>query len=545
MENLKIIVAKVFKKVSTGKFNFMVMDIKNSSKCGSLYFNNNIPVIAALLVLIAHLLGNPHYGFFRDELYFIICGFHPDWGYVDQPPLVPLLAAGSQLFGHSLFLLRAIPAICAAISVYISCLIVIELKGGNFAQILAAVAVFFCPVLMGITVILCTDTIGVVTWPLVGLLMLRMTRGDNPRLWIIIGLVLGIAFQAKYSIVFFAVALLIGLAFTPQKRYLDSRWVIVGAILGLVIVLPNILWQAHFNFPMLQLLQNDQVHKNIILTPGQYILSQLALTGQFMAVIWIIGLGFFWHNLKTRFLVIMFLVLIGLMILFHGKGYYTNGVYPILIAGGAVAIELCIVKWKLVRFFAIFLVILDGLFLCLPYAMPVLPVPIFIKYNQVKSQVYYKISPVFYSSDVTKTENTPEGVLPQTYADMHGWSELTDKVAEVVATLPASERERVVIVADNYGEAAALQFFGEKYHLPPVMSFHNQYYLWGLKSTNNGDILININGDCGLYHSAILVGKLSYNPYVRPFENQIPIMICRGIKTPLPEFWIKHGPAYN
>src|SRR5579863_8761091 len=108
----------------------------------------SIPPAAALATLIVHLIGNPHYGFFRDELYFIICGFHPAWGYVDQPPVVPLLAAGSQLFGHSLFLLRAIPAAFAAASVYATCLLVVELGGDAFAQIVAALAFFFANVLM-------------------------------------------------------------------------------------------------------------------------------------------------------------------------------------------------------------------------------------------------------------------------------------------------------------------------------------------------------------------------------------------------------------
>src|SRR5580658_9218110 len=104
--------------------------------------------IAALATFVLHLVANPHYGFFRDELYFIICGFHPAWGYVDQPPLVPLLAAGSQLFGHSLFALRALPAAFAAGGVYVTCLLVAELGGGTFAAVLASLAFVAAPVLL-------------------------------------------------------------------------------------------------------------------------------------------------------------------------------------------------------------------------------------------------------------------------------------------------------------------------------------------------------------------------------------------------------------
>src|SRR5665213_3151946 len=92
-----------------------------------------ITLVATLLTFFIHLAGNPHYGFFRDELYFIICGLHPSWGYVDQPPVVPLLAAGSQLFGHSLFAIRAVCAFFAAACVGTTCLLVLELGGGAFA----------------------------------------------------------------------------------------------------------------------------------------------------------------------------------------------------------------------------------------------------------------------------------------------------------------------------------------------------------------------------------------------------------------------------
>src|SRR5580658_95088 len=97
-----------------------------------------IPIVAAVLVFLAHLVGNPHYGFFRDELYFVICGLHPAFGYVDQPPVIPLLSAATQVFGHSLVLLRAVPALFAAGAVYTTCLLVEEFGGAAYAQILAS-----------------------------------------------------------------------------------------------------------------------------------------------------------------------------------------------------------------------------------------------------------------------------------------------------------------------------------------------------------------------------------------------------------------------
>src|SRR5712692_5640009 len=151
-----------------------------------------IPLYAAICVFLVHLAGNPHYGFFRDELYFIVCGFRPAWGYVDQPPLAPLLAAGSQVFGHSLFLLRAVPALFAAGSIYVTCLIAIELGGGGFAQVLAAVVAFFCPVLMSFGMKVSPDTPGLLLWPLIGLSVLRVVKRGDTRWWLVAGVALGI-----------------------------------------------------------------------------------------------------------------------------------------------------------------------------------------------------------------------------------------------------------------------------------------------------------------------------------------------------------------
>ena len=174
-----------------------------------------IPPVAALATLIIHLIGNPHYGFFRDELYFIICGFHPAWGYVDQPPVVPLLAASTQFFGHSLFAVRALCACFAAASVYTTCLLVIELGGGAFAEGFAALVAALTPVLMDFGMKLSTDTVGLWLWPLAALYVLRIVKGADPRWWLAVGAIFGIAIESKYSVILFAVAIVVALLLLP------------------------------------------------------------------------------------------------------------------------------------------------------------------------------------------------------------------------------------------------------------------------------------------------------------------------------------------
>jgi 4-amino-4-deoxy-L-arabinose transferase-like glycosyltransferase len=497
----------------------------------------NTALFLSLIAFIIHLVGNPHYGFFRDELYFIMCGFRPALGYVDQPSLTPLLAASTQYFGESLFLLRALAAVFAACSVYVTCLLVTELGGGSFAQMLAALVAFFCPVLMNFGTKVSPDMFGLVLWPLSVLYILRILNGAHAKTWLLVGILFGISFNAKYSIVFFAIAITLGLIVTKQRRILFTRWAFFGAALCILISLPNILWQWYHHFPMIELLRAGQNGKNIILSPIQFIASQLLITNPVLAICWIVGFIWLLYNSSLRFIAIAYIFIIAQMLLFHGKHYYAANFYPMLIAAGGVAIEFWTKKNNIKNFrpLIIFFGIVFGIVL-VPYVMPILPVNTFIRYNSF-------IAPLLHLK-ITKTENTQEGLLPQDFADMHGWPELAKVVRSVVDSLPPEDRNHVVIAAQNYGEAAAIEFFWGSSELPPVISSHNQYYLWG-PGQGSADLLIDVNGYCGksigLYRSAVLAATF-HNPLVMPYENNIPIMICRGINRSLKEYWpnVKH-----
>ena len=290
--------------------------------------SRRVPLLVALIVFAVHLVGNPHYGFFRDELYFIICGFHPAWGYVDQPPVVPLLAAGSQLFGHSLVALRTVAALFAAAGAYVTCLLAIELGGGAFAQVIAGLAYFFAGVLMSFGAKVGPDMVGLWLWPLVALYALRIATGGNPRQWLAAGIAAGIALESKYSAAFFLAALIGGLLLTPQRRVLASKWFFLGAAIAVAIAAPNVLWQALHGFPMIELLRNGASGKNVVAGPALYLFQQLLLTNLFLSPIWIVGLISLLRKAPTRFLGYTYVLLVLAMILLHGKHYYPGDVYP-------------------------------------------------------------------------------------------------------------------------------------------------------------------------------------------------------------------------
>jgi hypothetical protein len=496
-----------------------------------------IPILAAVATFALHAVGNPHYGFFRDELYFIVCGRHPQWGYVDLPPVAALLAAGSQMFGHSLVLLRMVPAFFAAAGVYVTCLLAIELGGGAFAQILAALVAFFAPVLMNFGMKVSPDMVGLWLWPLAALYTLRLTRGANPRGWLAVGAIIGVCLQSKYSVLFFFVALLLGLLLTPERRILFSRWFLAGCVVCGLMALPNFLWQAYHGFPMLELLRAGQQGKNVIVGPLQYLFQELIITNLFLSVVWMIGLGWLLRHARLRFLGYTYVILIALMIVFHGKHYYPADVYPYLIAAGGVAIEAWTNRLRILRPVVVTAAIVLGVPF-VPFGMPVLAEQQVVTYQQ------WLFGALHIQRQALATEHHAEPALPTDWADMHGWPELAATVTQVYQSLPPSERAQAVIVAGNYGEAAAIDFFGSSNGLPPVISGHNQYYLWGTHG-RSGNVLIDVGGDCGarehLFESSVRAATFT-SPWIAPYEDNLPIMVCRGIKQPLAELWpgVKH-----
>jgi hypothetical protein len=511
----------------------MIRDQERRPRPGAALRLRAVPAGAALATLVVHLIANPHYGFFRDELYFVICGFRPALGYVDQPPIVPLLAAGSQLFGHSLFLLRALPAFFAAACVYTTCLLAVELGGGIFAEFFAALVAAVTPVLMHVGTTITTDVVGLWLWPLAALYVLRIVDGrSDPRWWLAVGAIFGIALESKYSVAFFAGAMVAGLALTPQRRALFTPYFLGGVAIAAIVALPNFIWQAAHGYPMWTLLRDAGEFKNVQLTPLQYLETQILVTHPLLAPVWIFGLATLLRRSETRFLGFAYVLLIAQMVVLRGKDYYPGNVYPIFVAAGAVTIEAWTRRAVLWRPALSVYALASGVLL-VPLLMPVLPERTMSAYDRIAQTLLAR------EVALAKSERTTIGNLPPDWADMHGWHELASVVARIYRSLPPEQRAQAAILASNYGEAAAIDFFGEDYGLPPVLSGHNQYWLWGTHGYS-GNVVIDVHGECDrharLFRIHRVVARFS-NPWGRPFENGFPISVCEGITTPLAAVW--------
>lgn len=486
-------------------------------------------LVLALISLAFHLLINGHYGFFRDELYFIVCGQRPDWGYVDQPPLIPLLAAGSfWLFGKWLLGFRLLPALVMSATVALTAEFTRDLGGGRFAQWLAGLCVLGGGIFLADGLMFSTEMFQALSWLLSGWILLRIAGSGEQRWWIAFGLVVGISLLSKYMIAFYLVALIPGILLTPLRRSFLQPWLYAGAVVALVMVAPNVWWQARHGWPFLEIGAAGTNGKNLALSPLDFFVQQLLLIGPMAAPVWLAGL---WRSARmppaARIFPIAYVILFVIFVLTHGKPYYLAAIYPTLLGFGAVAIE----QWlraKAARAAVLALVALVAAAVS-PMAVPVLPPKAYIAYAAALGM----------GPSTATIERARLGPLPQQFADMFGWPEMAEKIASVYHSLPPGERAKAVFFGQNYGEAAAIDVFGRPLGLPPAISSHNNYYLWGAMG-HDGSVMIVIGGDLkqmqDLFASVTQVGETDA-PYAMPYENHQPIYVLRGLKEPMAVLW--------
>ena len=492
----------------------------------------------AVFKLLLHFVFNGNYGYFRDELYYIACGEHLAWGYPDHAPLVAWMTKTSRaLLGDSLFAIRFFPALAGATKVFLTALLVKEFDGKRFATLLACLCVVCAPVYLTIDNLLSMNALEPVFWMACVYFAVLAVKRENPRYWLWFGVFAGLGLMNKHSAVFFGFAIVAGLILTPARKFLLDKWLWTGGAIAFLIFLPNVVWQIQNDFATLELLQNVQkTGKNIALSPHEFIFRQILMMSPPSALVWIAGIWYFLadkNGKRFRFLGIAYLILLPLMISLKAKDYYLAPIYPMLFAAGAVWWEQISEQIRLLRFsrYALPILIIGLLAVALPFALPVLPIEKFIQYQETTG-----IKP-------PKTEVSHEGVLPQIYGDQFGWQEMVAKVADVYNSLSPEERQKTAIYASNYGEAGAIDFFGEKYGLPKAISGHQSYFLWGNRGYT-GEIVIVLGSrrEDAEKNCQSVEEKTEVNHPYSMNEERYKILICRLTKQPLPEIWtnLKH-----
>ena len=507
--------------------------LKNFDPRGTLAFA--LYLSAAKLLL--HFLTNGGYGYFRDELYYLACGEHLDWGYVDQAPLIAVVARLQRAaLGDSLFALRFLPAVAGAALVFITGLLTRELGGRRFAVLLACVCVIVAPAFLAVHTILTMNAFEPLFWTLGAYLVARALKTGDARLWVWFGVVMGLGLENKHSTLVFGFAVVAGLLLTTARRFFLSKWLWVGGLVALLIFLPNILWQVKYGWPTVEVLRNADKNQNLPISPLDFFKGQLLLTHPLTFPVWAAGLCFYlFTRAGRRFSALgwAYVVMFVLMVVLRAKVYYLLPVYPVLFAPGGVWIESLFARlaerrrvWLRLKPASVALLVAGGALLA-PLALPVLPVETFIRYQRALGL------------EAPRTEKLRLAELPQHYADMFGWEEMTEQVARVYNSLPPEERTRCAVFARNYGEAGAIDFFGGRYGLPKAIGKHQNYFLWGPRDYT-GECVITVGErerDVRKSFDQVELAATITHPYAIPHENDLPVYVCRKPKRPLKEIW--------
>jgi len=464
--------------------------------------------------LVVEMAVSARYGFHRDELYFIAAGRHPAFGYVDQPPIAPLLTRlATVLFGTAPTVVRVLPALAGGAVVVGTGLTARELGGGRFAQLLAAVAMACTPILLGSAHLAGTTVFDLVAWTYTILFVLRAVVRQRPRAWLAAGAVAGLGLENKDLVLLLGVALVVGLVATPTRRVLTTRWPWLGGLVAIVLWLPNLVWQATNDAPGLAMARSLRVEHSGSGDYVGFIPAQVILVGILAFPVVVLGVRHLVRNRELRLvLVTAGVVVVYVFAVIPGRPYYTAGMLPVLFAAGGVRIEdHDAIRIRRRLWLAAPVV---GAVLTVALVLPVLPLATFARMTFLHKTSY----------DLGETV---------------GWPQFTSQVGSVFDALPAQERRQASIFTANYGEAGALTVYGPRDGLPEPLSGHNSYWSWGPGDASDQVVVaVGSVGQLRPHFAACRFDATIHSPHdVDNDENGTGIWTCTGPRGTWSSFW--------
>ena len=455
------------------------------------------------------------WGLHRDEFYYLAGGRRLDWGYVDHPPVTPLLyRIAETLFGASQVGLHTMPALLSGVLVLVGALLAREMGGDRRAQIIAAVGIAVSPFFLGTAHFLSTVTVDILMWSIGLLLFARLLRTRDVRLWVGIGVVAGAGLMNKDTMLFWGVGVIAGVLVARDVDLLRNRWFALGTLIAAVIFLPNLIWQAQHDWATLEFLRTLQSHTDSISSPWLYFPYQLVLLGPLLAVIWIPGVWWLLRSADARpFRAMAFGYLVVLLLLFvlRGKAYYVGSWYPALFAAGSV--RLAKVGRRPLRVYISYLLV-SGL-TAAPFAVPVVPS----------------------TSSFAKTAAGADEEL----GELIGWDHLAHQVAAVAHALPSNEQARLTILTSNYSEAGAIEYWRHELQLPQPIARQNNYWIWGFGPAHEDGTTIAVGfskAELERYFTDVRQVDTATNAIdLHNKEYGSGIFVCRGQKLPWAQIW--------
>jgi Dolichyl-phosphate-mannose-protein mannosyltransferase len=481
--------------------------------------------IFALAKLVFHTIVNQQYGFHRDELATLDDARNLAWGYVAYPPFTPFIGrVALTFFGDSLAGFRFFAAAAQSVAIVLTASLTKHLGGSRAAQWIAALAVAISGVSLSASSLFQYVSFDYLWWVLITWLLVRLLETDNPRWWVAIGVVIGIGFLTKYTILFFVAGLVVGFFATPLRRHLASPWLWTGAAVALIVAAPNLLWQLKHDFITLEFLRSIHARDVRIGRTDHFLFNQLFVPANPVTVpLWSIGLiALFASKSLRRFRVVgwMAVVPFALFVIARGRDYYTAPIYPMLFAAGA--------TWLLRQ--------MNSRGIAERWSMMV-AVPILLLAGGYVAATELPLAPV--GSRWWRQVLEDSGDLREEI----GWPELVGEVARIWNTIPETERARTAIYCGNYGEAGAINLYGPRHGLPQAISAVNSFWARGYGSPPPETVIVLGGRRDRLderFESVVLVGHVPNPLDVANEESEHPeIYLCRRPRESWPVLWSK------
>jgi hypothetical protein len=480
----------------------------------------------ALLTLLLHCWVNltTPYGMHRDELLYLAMGRHLRLWAMDFPPGIALVAEVTRaLLGDSLLAIRSGPALGGAVLVLFAAVFARELGGGRRAQVLAALAVGASPLFLRSGNLFQPVVFDQLAWSAALLALLRLSWRPDGRWWIALGLALGLGLLVKFSIVFIGVGIVAAVLLTPLRRSLLTPWPWLALAVAFAVGSPSVVGQWRLGFPVLGQMADLREVQLQRVTPGGFLLGQLLLgPATLLAAAGAVALLVAKRFQRYRGLGWSCLGAFALLLLLQGKPYYLGPVYPALFGAGAVLLERSALRW------VAGLLILGFGAAILPLGVPILPPADMAAYAA-------RIG----ATEALRTNTGELDRLPQDYADMLGWERQVEAVAGVYHGLPEAERRVAVIVAGNYGQAGAIDFFGPRHDLPPAVSPAGSYWFFG-PGEKPGAVVVAIGPsreDLAPFFESVEPAGQTGDPWAVAEERRLTIYVARRPSRSLQEIW--------
>ncbi len=475
----------------------------------------NFPIVGmiiffGLVKFLLHML-TANYGFFCDELYTIALSKHLALGYVDLPPLVPLLAAASRfLLGESLSAHHSVPALAGAGTLVFACLITKELGGGKIAIAISALSFIIVPIWLIMDSFFCYDCIDQLFLSAFLWVLVKFLRSGNQKQWLVLGLLAGLACLSKTTILYLGPGFLIALLISTYRRHLLTPWPWLGAGIFLLVVSPYLLWQLQNHWPTLEWMNSYSKTKVYHYNLQEFLVNLVLTMNPLLIPLLCIGLVRIlkrFGGFQARFLGIAFLVTTVLIFSLYARIFMLVALFIPIIAAASIWIEESISnkKWRGPALAGLFTYLAIGGCLVAPASLPILPLESLHDYAQTFGWLYQPV----------KDFNYEKGELPWEFSSRIGWEDMVKSVADVYNSLPAEERSQVGIYAEWFGPAGAIDYFGPAYGLPPAVSGHMNYYLWGPGENSWEEMILVTNNPYPFqqYYHSVEIKTVILNPY--------------------------------